>query len=69
MKQRGPPYPFRDYWRSILPHHPELEIDTHLLTPEDTGIKPGGGMQMIQPGNMDPDQLEAMGLGKYAMRG
>ena len=55
-----------DYWRSIHPGFPELEIDTHLLTPEDTGIAQGGGMRMVEPGKMNAAQLQAMGLGQYA---
>ena len=57
-----------DYWRSLNPGHPELEIDTHVLTSKETGIggDGGGGMRMVQPGKMDPDQLRAMGLGQYA---
>jgi len=54
-----------DYWRSVQPGNPELEIDTHLIVAERGG-ETGAGMQMIQPGKMDPDQLRAMGLGKYA---
>lgn len=50
-----------DYWRSIHPGHPELEIDTHKIEAEEGG---GRGMQMMQPSQMDPQQLRNMGLGR-----
>mmetsp|Transcript_30834 Transcript_30834/g.68300 ORF Transcript_30834/g.68300 Transcript_30834/m.68300 type:complete len:303 (+) Transcript_30834:91-999(+) len=52
-----------DYWRSIQPGTPDLEIDTHKLS---SGEEEGTGLQMMQPGSMDPEQLRAMGLGQYA---
>ncbi|GAX75432.1 hypothetical protein CEUSTIGMA_g2876.t1 [Chlamydomonas eustigma] len=55
-----------DYWRSVQPGHPELEIDTHLIVVErGGGGDNGAGMHMIQPGKMDPEQLRAMSLGSY----
>lgn len=48
-----------DYWRAIIPNHPDhREIDTHKITSEEAGT----GMQMINPSQMDPAQLRAMGL-------
>ncbi len=56
-----------DYWRSVHPGFPELEIDTHKIESEGSNGG-GGGMQMLQPGQMDPAQLRAMGLGQYAAK-
>lgn len=47
-----------DYWRSIVPGQPE--IDTHQIVSESQGAS------MVQPGNMDPQQLHSMGLGQFA---
>lgn len=47
-----------DYWRCIVAGQPE--IDTHQLVSEASGA------QMLQPGNMDPQQLHSMGLGQFA---
>lgn len=45
-----------DYWRAIIPG--QHEIDTHLITSEEAGT----GLQMLQPGQYDPDQLRNMGV-------
>ncbi len=48
-----------DYWRSVEPGHPELEIDTHKIVVEKGE---GPNMQFIQPGKMDKAQLRNMNL-------
>jgi hypothetical protein len=45
-----------DYWRAIIPG--QHEIDTHKISSEDAGT----GLQMLHPGQYDPDQLRNMGL-------
>ncbi|GFH13712.1 uncharacterized protein HaLaN_09649 [Haematococcus lacustris] len=45
-----------DYWRAIIPG--QHEIDTHKISSEEAGT----GLQMLQPGQYDPDQLRHMGL-------
>lgn len=54
-KQHKSMAPKFDYWRNIVPGHPE--IDTHHI-PSD----PSNGPQMIQPGMMDPLQMQKLGL-------
>lgn len=56
-----------DFWRALVPGHPE--IDTHKLTREGVGAKGGGGeggaavgLSVLQPGQLDAYQMGNMGV-------
>lgn len=60
-----------DYWRSLVAGHPE--IDTHQIVSVSEASQQaggfgggGGGPQMLHPSQMDPSQLQRMGLGNLA---